>query len=146
MSRTDRRQVRTTVSLGDSMLTLGSGGAMSSGCVVSALQSSVDGYRPDWVRGSQRRHVCQTPFGSIVATNVNRPLANCGFESFLSTWMSRLRRKLLLVYVVRSERRAPDHRVVISPRRTRRRWRTSNTSAKSDVIAISSVIRIGRRE
>jgi hypothetical protein len=96
--------------------------------------------------GSQRRQVCHTPLGSIVATNVSRPLANCGFESFLSTWMRRLRRKVRLVYVVRRERRALDHCVVISPRRTRRRWRTSKTSAKSDVIAISRVTWIGRRE
>ena len=43
MSLTDWRPLRTTVSLGESMLTLGSGGAIASGRVVSALQSSVGG-------------------------------------------------------------------------------------------------------
>jgi hypothetical protein len=43
MSRTERRQVRTTVSLGESMLTVGSGGETASGRVVNALQSSVGG-------------------------------------------------------------------------------------------------------
>ena len=39
------------------------------------------GRRFEWVSGSQRRQVCQTPFGATWATNTNRPLANWGVLS-----------------------------------------------------------------
>ena len=42
---------------------------------------SVAGRRLEWVSGSQRRQVCQTPFGATCATKTNRPLANWGVLS-----------------------------------------------------------------
>ena len=69
---------------------------MAAGRVVRALQSSVGGWRPDCVSGIQRTQVCQTPLGSMVATKMSRPLANCGRESALSTWTRRSRRNVRL--------------------------------------------------
>ena len=75
-------QARRTVWFGVSRRTRRSCGMAWSGRgPATALHGSVVGRRFELVSGSQRRQVCQTPFGATSATNTNRPLANCGLLS-----------------------------------------------------------------
>ena len=96
------------------------------------------------VSGSQRRQVCQTPFGGDLgdehepAVGVLRRRCRSGPTATISS-----RRKSRLTYVVRSSRRERNQRVLIAPRRTSRPALTSKMSAKSDSISISIVRRTG---
>ena len=103
------------------------------------------GRRFELVSGSQRRQVCQTPFGGTSAMNTKRPLANWGLLSERSAWMTSSRTNLQMDVTVRSSRFERNQRALISPRRTSRPALTSKMSAKSDSISISIVRRTGRR-